>query len=155
LQGTSGVVAHVRHPTQFNSLIKARAMEDDAQNQMADEKMSSSSDSDDGDVLGNVSEADLNLIMKLEGQLERNPNLYDAHVQLIEVLRRCGMQERLGDARRAMHARFPLTEALWFDWVADELAAVEGPEDVPRIAAMFEDAVKDYLSIGLWCQYLE
>lgn len=33
--------------------------------------------------------------------------------QFIEVLRRCKMMSRLREARQAMHAAFPLTEALW------------------------------------------
>jgi hypothetical protein len=34
-------------------------------------------------------------------------------LQYIEVLRRCKMGSRLHEARQAMHAAFPLTEALW------------------------------------------
>ena len=114
----------------------------------------STSDSD-SDFVQDVSEADMHAILALEGRLEANPNLYDAHVQLIEVLRRCRMRERLREARRAMQARFPLTEALWAEWAADEIEAAQGPEDVQRIQALFEDAVQDYLSIPLWCQYIE
>ena len=40
---------------------------------------SSSSDSDDGMELA---PADMEALMKLEGELEGNPNLYDTHVQV-------------------------------------------------------------------------
>lgn len=113
------------------------------------------SSSSGSDLLPDVSEGDMNLIMELEQRLQKTPREYNAHLQLIEVLRRCGMRERLREARRSMHALFPLSEALWFDWVADELEAVEGLQDIPRIVALFEVAVKDYLSVGLWSQYLE
>ncbi len=44
--------------------------------------------------------------------------LRHASAQYIEALRRCKMGARLGEARQAFHAAFPLTEALWCgEWV--------------------------------------
>lgn len=78
-----------------------------------------------------------------------------AALQLIEMLRKCKMRARLREARQAMRARFPLSEALWLDWVSDELESVEGSEDIPRLQELLEASVKDYLSVRLWQQYLE
>jgi hypothetical protein len=65
------------------------------------------------------------------------------------------MRERLGEARQTMNERFPLTEALWLDWISDALDVLDGPDDIPAIEELFSKAVKDYLSIELWVQYLE
>jgi hypothetical protein len=65
------------------------------------------------------------------------------------------MRTRLREALGAMRAAFPLSESLWLDWVADELQAVGGAEDLPAVQALLEVAVQDYLSVPLWVQYLE
>lgn len=54
-----------------------------------------------------------------------------------------------------MHAQFPLTEALWVDWLSDEIDAVAAAEDISRLEALFAAAMQDYLSVGLWAQHLE
>lgn len=115
----------------------------------------SSTSSEDSQGLLEVSEADMNLIIQLESKLEENPSLYDAYVQFIDVLRRCKMTERLREVRRGMHARFPLSESLWLDWITDELEAITGEEDIPKIEALLAEAQNDYLSIALWTQRLE
>ena len=102
-----------------------------------------------------VSEADMNLIIELEARLEAAPSDYDAYVQFIDVLRRCSMRERLKEVRRAMQARFPLSESLWLDWITDELDGVAAEEDVAKIEALLEQAHNDYLSVALWIQHLE
>ncbi|KAL4457863.1 hypothetical protein ABPG75_012728 [Micractinium tetrahymenae] len=114
---------------------------------------SSDSDSDFEEV--DISPEDTKLLMRLEQALQDNPNLYDSHVQYIEVLRRCKMGARLREAWQAMHAAFPLTEQLWFDWLSDEIEGISEAEDVARILALMGEAVKDYLSVSLWAQYLE
>ena len=60
------------------------------------------------------------------------------------------MKERLRSARQAMHKSYPLTEALWEAWLADE--AADSP--VPDVCELFEAAMHDYLSISLWSMYL-
>ena len=120
-----------------------------------DEDISSSS-SDDSDYDGvEVNEADMNLIIQLEAMMDQNPESYDAYVQFIDVLRRCKMKERLREVRKAMQARFPLSESLWLDWILDELDSVTGEEDILKVEALLEESHKDYLSIALWIQHLE
>ncbi len=41
------------------------------------------------------------------------PPICVRYPQYIELLRRCKLASRLREARQAMHAAFPLTEALW------------------------------------------
>lgn len=113
------------------------------------------SGSSDSEAELEVSMEDGALIMQLESELASNPADYDRHVQLIAVLRRCKMGERLRETRQAMHARFPLGEGLWLDWLSDELEAAAGPEDIASLRALFELAVEDYLSVAIWAQYLE
>jgi hypothetical protein len=77
------------------------------------------------------------------------------HSQYVELLRRCGLHARLRAAHERMASLFPLSEALWTDWVNDELGQVSSHEDIERIRALFAQATGDYLSVNLWCQYLE
>lgn len=71
------------------------------------------------------------------------------------MLRRCKMHERLRAARRNMHRLFPFSEALWLEWLADELARpLSDAGDLARVEALFEAAVQDYLSIPIWTRYL-
>ncbi|BDA40979.1 Squamous cell carcinoma antigen recognized by T-cells 3 [Coccomyxa sp. Obi] len=112
-----------------------------------------SSDSDDSDLVEDVSLEDMAAISKLETDLEANPNLYDVNLQYITVLRKNKMRARLKEARRSMQERFPLGEKLWLDWLEDECA--EKRKDVEAILELFELAVKDYLSVQLWMQYLQ
>lgn len=75
--------------------------------------------------------------------------------QYLELLRKCQLHARLRAAHERMASIFPLSENLWTEWVNDELSQVKGPDDVQRILALFERATKDYLSVTLWCSYLE
>ena len=75
--------------------------------------------------------------------------------QYVTLLRKCGLRERLREGHERMASLFPLSEQLWSDWVNDELAQVQGHEDVHRIQALFARAVQDYFSINIWVSYLE
>ena len=67
--------------------LAAEAIEaGDEEMEEVDSGDSSSSDSDFEEL--EVSEEDSRLLMKLEQQLEQNPNLYDAHVQVRHACRR-------------------------------------------------------------------
>eukprot|EP00882_Tetradesmus_deserticola_P018726 GHRQ01020111.1.p1 GENE.GHRQ01020111.1~~GHRQ01020111.1.p1 ORF type:complete len:179 (+),score=84.90 GHRQ01020111.1:151-687(+) len=102
-----------------------------------------------------VAPADEKRIMNLEKQLEANPSVYDTHVQLIQVLRKCKLRERLRQARQRMHDLFPFNENQWMDWINDEMAAISSQDDIDRIKALFQLAVQDYVSVPIWESYLE
>jgi hypothetical protein len=82
---------------------------------------------------------------KLQEAVTANPNDYDSHVLLISALRSAvrrraasmpaalagigfvwwalqGSQSLLTAARESMATVFPLTPALWLEWLADEVA---------------------------------
>ncbi|KAL8141439.1 hypothetical protein V2J09_007460, partial [Rumex salicifolius] len=112
----------------------------------------SSSDSDsDSD-----NEAQQHLqIQTLESQLSSNPSDYDAHVQYIKLLRKTGELEKLRQARESMNQLFPLSPSMWQEWLKDEISLSSSrPEEVSTIEQLFERAVYDYLSVSVWCEYL-
>ncbi|CAN1352407.1 Squamous cell carcinoma antigen recognized by T-cells 3 [Linum perenne] len=89
----------------------------------------------------------------LESELSTNPSNYDLHIQSINLLRRMGELEKLRQARDAMNALFPLTPSMWQEWAKDE-ASLSTPEAVATIENLYERGVFDYLSVSLWCEYL-
>ncbi|CAI9101486.1 OLC1v1038822C2 [Oldenlandia corymbosa var. corymbosa] len=114
------------------------------------EDSDSDSDSDSDD------EAQINLqVQTLESQLFSNPADYDAHVQYIRALRKQGDVEKLRHARETMSDLFPLTPDMWREWVRDETAMSSGAEALPAIEKLYERGVSDYLSVDLWCDYLD
>uniref|UniRef100_A0A803N661 RRM domain-containing protein n=1 Tax=Chenopodium quinoa TaxID=63459 RepID=A0A803N661_CHEQI len=109
----------------------------------------SDSDSDD------ENEAQLLQELKtLESELSCNPSNYDAHVQYINLLRKMGEIDKLREARESMSQIFPLTPTMWQEWAKDETTLCSGPEAVPAIEKIYERGVSDYLSVPLWCDYL-
>lgn len=56
---------------------------------------------------------------------------------------------------RHAHAATVNHAARRFDWLSDEIEGLSEAEDVPRIEALMDEAVQDYLSVPLWVQYLE
>ncbi|KAF6257164.1 hypothetical protein COO60DRAFT_1271527 [Scenedesmus sp. NREL 46B-D3] len=112
-------------------------------------------DSSSSDEEVEMDPADEKRIMNLEKQLKTNPSVYDTHVQLIQVLRKCKLRERLRQARQRMHDLFPFNENQWMDWINDEMAAISSQDDIERIKALFQLAVQDYISVPIWESYLE
>ncbi|THG04523.1 hypothetical protein TEA_010714 [Camellia sinensis var. sinensis] len=110
------------------------------------------SDSDDSDS-GDESQQTLQ-IETLETELSNNPVNYDSHVQYIRVLRKKGDIEKLRKAREAMSELFPLSPAMWQEWAKDETSLSSGPESFPAIEKLYERGVYNYLSVSLWCDYL-
>ncbi|KAF8058134.1 sart3 [Scenedesmus sp. PABB004] len=94
-------------------------------------------------------------IMGLEAALAAAPTVYDSHVQLIALLRKARLRERLRQARQRMHDLFPFNEGQWMDWINDEMDALASAEDVGRVKALFAAAVEDYVSVAIWESYLE
>ncbi|KAG2433859.1 hypothetical protein HXX76_008213 [Chlamydomonas incerta] len=95
-------------------------------------------------------------LMELEHELKTSPT-YEKHLEYIALLRSTpGLKARLHDAHEALAAKFPLSEELWLAWVNDELAAVNGPEDVASLLSLLRRAAtSDYLAPGVWDLYLE
>ncbi|QCD76392.1 squamous cell carcinoma antigen recognized by T-cells 3 [Vigna unguiculata] len=116
-----------------------------------DKSMSDSDDSDSED------EAQQNLLLEsLQTELAANPSNYDAHLQYITLLRRTGDVDKLIRAREAMSEIFPLSPAMWHQWIKDELSlsTASRPETFSRILKLYQRGVFDYLSISLWCDYI-
>ncbi|RDX66600.1 Squamous cell carcinoma antigen recognized by T-cells 3, partial [Mucuna pruriens] len=116
-----------------------------------DKAMSSSDDSDSED------EAEQKLQLEsLHTELAANPSNYDAHLQYITLLRRMGDVDKLTKAREAMSELFPLSPAMWRQWIKDELSlnTASRPEAFSRILKLYERGVFDYLSVSLWCDYI-
>lgn len=145
-------------PPQPVEQVTAINGEDDNDQSMADAqnpREDSDSDSDSDSESDSDDEAQLNLqIQTLEAELSNNPSNYDSHVQYIRALRKKGDVEKLRRAREAMNALFPLSPELWREWARDETALSSGPEALPAIEQLFERGVLDYLSVDLWCDYI-
>ncbi|KAJ0937713.1 putative RNA recognition motif domain, tetratricopeptide-like helical domain superfamily [Helianthus annuus] len=97
-------------------------------------------------------------LQTLATELSTNPANYDAHLQYITALRKEGDIDKLRLAREAMNQLFPLTPAMWQQWANDEISLISSSsrsEDaVSTIEKLYERGVSDYLSVSLWCDYL-
>ncbi|KAJ6837434.1 squamous cell carcinoma antigen recognized by T-cells 3 isoform X1 [Iris pallida] len=114
---------------------------------------SSSSDSDtDSEEEEGVEQVE---IETLESQLAENPWNYDAHVKYIHGLRKLGQIEKLRQARESMAEKFPLAPKIWQEWARDESSLNTSPEAFPEIEKLYERGVHEYLSVALWCDYLD
>ncbi|KAE9595134.1 putative RNA recognition motif domain, LSM-interacting domain, tetratricopeptide-like helical [Lupinus albus] len=98
------------------------------------------------------SDSELNLqIQSLEAELAVNPSHYDSHFQYIKLLRRMGDVEKLSKAREAMSELFPLSPSMWQEWIKDEVSL---KPDFSAVINLYERALFDYLSVSLWCDYI-
>ncbi|XP_065020523.1 uncharacterized protein LOC103993510 isoform X4 [Musa acuminata AAA Group] len=115
---------------------------------------SSSSSSDDDD------EAAEDLRIKtLEKSLAENPFDYDTNVQYIQCLRKFGRLKQLRQARESMNERFPLSSEMWQEWIKDEVSLctrtfLNSSEAFTEVEKLYERAVQEYLSVPLWCDYI-
>ncbi|CAI9765278.1 unnamed protein product [Fraxinus pennsylvanica] len=90
----------------------------------------------------------------LELELYNNPSNYDSHVQYIKLLRKQGDIDKLRQAREAMSALFPLSPEMWREWAKDETTMCSGEDAFLEVEKLFEQGLSDYLSVALWCDYL-
>ncbi|XP_019418878.1 PREDICTED: squamous cell carcinoma antigen recognized by T-cells 3 isoform X2 [Lupinus angustifolius] len=100
------------------------------------------------------SDSDLELslqIQSLEAELAVNPSHYDSHFQYIKVLRIMGDVDKLTKARESMSQLFPLSPSMWQEWIKDELSL---KPDFSAVLNLYERALFDYLSVSLWCDYI-
>uniref|UniRef100_A0A166I0D0 RRM domain-containing protein n=1 Tax=Daucus carota subsp. sativus TaxID=79200 RepID=A0A166I0D0_DAUCS len=124
---------------------------DNGDDAMSDPKNGSESDSEsDSD-----DEAVKLQIQTLESELYANPSNYDAHVQYISALRKEGEIEKLRAAREAMNELFPLTPAMWQEWIKDEISMTSGSDTFTAVEKLYERGLADYLSVSLWCDYIK
>ncbi|KAG9130341.1 hypothetical protein Leryth_004260 [Lithospermum erythrorhizon] len=93
-------------------------------------------------------------IETLESALANNPYDYNSHVQYISFLRKQGELEKLRQAREAMSELFPLSPEMWREWAQDEISVSSRAESYLAVEKLFERGVSDYLSVDLWCDYI-
>ncbi|KAI9319735.1 hypothetical protein BX666DRAFT_2024808 [Dichotomocladium elegans] len=91
---------------------------------------------------------------KIMEELEADKTRYDLHVRLIELLKQVDMPDQLEVARENLHAIYPLSEALWLDWIKDS------EQDRDKLRQLYEAASKDYLckylvAIPIWKSFVE
>ncbi|KAF9541032.1 RNA-binding protein 4F [Mortierella hygrophila] len=87
--------------------------------------------------------------------LEANPNQYEAHTQLISLLKGADMFEELREAREAMNKIYPLSEDLWMDWINDEVNMATSGDEKRHVLSLYERATTEYLSIKIWKSYVD
>ncbi|XP_060070147.1 squamous cell carcinoma antigen recognized by T-cells 3-like [Ylistrum balloti] len=119
-------------------------------NEDSSDSDSSVSDSEDNEGIQNELK-----VQDLLQKIEENPYMYDSHVELIKILRQMGELGRLRDAREKMSELFPLTEELWLDWLRDEIPLATEETERSKLEQLFERAVKDYLSVQIWLEYVQ
>lgn len=90
----------------------------------------------------------------LESELSRSPSNYDLHVKYIKLLRKLGEIDKLRQARESMSEIFPLTPTMWQEWAKDETTLSSRPEAIAAIEKIYERGASDYMSVPLWCDYL-
>ncbi|KAJ4783243.1 Squamous cell carcinoma antigen recognized by T-cells 3 [Rhynchospora pubera] len=100
--------------------------------------------------------ADALRVQALQQALRNQPLHYDSHLQYINCLRKLGEIDKLRNAREHMNRLFPLSPNLWQDWIADEVSLKlnQGAEAFSEIEQLYERAVQEYLSVPLWCDYI-
>ncbi|KAG8364024.1 hypothetical protein BUALT_Bualt19G0083200 [Buddleja alternifolia] len=131
--------------------------EEEYTNRNEDQSMAeahSSGDSSDSDSESDDEAEAKAQIEALETELSNNPLDYDSNVQYIKILRKQGDIEKLRRAREAMSLLFPLVPEMWREWAKDETTMSSGVEAFPAVEKLYERGVSDYLSVDLWCDYL-
>ncbi|KAK6159692.1 hypothetical protein DH2020_003073 [Rehmannia glutinosa] len=132
-------------------------------NRNEDQSMPDAQNPSDGSDSGSESDSDSDSedeaqakaqIEALETVLNNNPSDYDSHVQYIKILRKQGDVEKLRQARETMSSLFPLSPEMWREWAKDETTISSGVEVLPAVEKLYERGVSDYLSVPLWCDYL-
>ncbi|XP_050210099.1 uncharacterized protein LOC126660579 [Mercurialis annua] len=138
-----------------NPLTETLALEEQQEPEPTRNGTQSSSDSSDDSDSDSEDESQQNSKLKtLESELAANPSSYETHVEYIKLLRKMGEIEKLREAREAMNLLFPLTPVMWQEWAKDEASLSTGTEGFSAVEKIYERGVFDYLSVPLWCDYL-
>ncbi|XP_071561281.1 squamous cell carcinoma antigen recognized by T-cells 3 [Temnothorax nylanderi] len=122
--------------------------EEKADKEAADTESESDDDDDDEDV--NETE-----VKSLEASLSTNPYDYASHVALINKLHAMGELDRLRAARNNMSNMYPLSPELWLVWISDEVKLATTDEQKAEVVELCERAIKDYVSVEVWLEYLQ
>ncbi|XP_071179062.1 squamous cell carcinoma antigen recognized by T-cells 3-like isoform X1 [Mytilus edulis] len=132
-----------------------KEMQDSDDDEKADVEMECEKDSDSNDSDSENEESERQ-VAELQKQISKNPYLYDVHIDLIKLLKQLGELEQLRDARQRMSELFPLAEGLWLEWLKDEISlAGDDQKERKKVEDLFERAVKDYLSVKIWLEYVQ
>ncbi|CAL8071274.1 unnamed protein product [Calicophoron daubneyi] len=117
---------------------------------------SSRTDSDSDESSDDAGDQELlEKVKRLQTQLEENPNDYDSHNELIVTLKKLGNLDELRQARENMSAVYPLSPALWLDWIRDERNIATTVEEQKNIERLFRRAISDYEDVNLWLEYCQ
>ena len=117
-----------------------------------DEPIDDEGEEDEEEEEEDADEAEVKII---ETTLVQNPYDYASHVALITKLQRMGELERLRAARENMSSKYPLSPELWLSWMRDEIKLATTSEQKAEVVKLCERAVKDYLSVEVWLEYLQ
>ena len=104
-------------------------------------------DTEDPEVLKQIS--------GYQEEISQNPYNYSAHLNLVSLLRKTEHFDKLRDARKSFSEYYPLTPALWIDWIGDEQKIASSEEEKKFVSSLFETAVQDYVSVDLWLEYCQ
>ncbi|EFN81702.1 squamous cell carcinoma antigen recognized by T-cells 3 [Harpegnathos saltator] len=115
-------------------------------------KIDDKNESDSSDDTEDANEAE---VKSLEANLATNSYDYGSHVALINKLRKMGELERLRIARENMSIVYPLSPDLWLSWIQDEISCATTTDQKDNIVKLCERAVKDYISVEVWLEYLQ
>ncbi|XP_015185897.1 PREDICTED: squamous cell carcinoma antigen recognized by T-cells 3 [Polistes dominula] len=110
---------------------------------------------DDDDVGDDDDDANEAEIKALEALLAENPYDYSSHIKLIKKFQMMGELERLRNARENMSSMYPLSSELWLSWLRDEMKLAVSSEEKAEVVKLCERAVKDYLCVQVWMEYLQ
>ncbi|KOX76546.1 Squamous cell carcinoma antigen recognized by T-cells 3 [Melipona quadrifasciata] len=132
-----------------NEEVKSKLIENETEENMDDEF------DDDQDKEDDEEDADEAEVKALETSLAQNPYDYTNHVALVNKLQKMGELERLRAARENMSTKYPLSPELWLSWMRDEIKLAVTPEQKSEIVKICERAVKDYLCVEVWLEYLQ
>ncbi|THD24534.1 Squamous cell carcinoma antigen recognized by T-cells 3 [Fasciola hepatica] len=117
------------------------------------ESESSSSSSSDGDAEDAQETKLQERVTLLNRQLEQYPNAYDLYTELIASLKQLGDLDQLTAARERMNAVYPLSPALWLDWIKDARSIACTPDDKRQVECLFKRAIDDYEDVDIWLEY--
>ncbi|KAI8082625.1 uncharacterized protein B0P05DRAFT_537764 [Gilbertella persicaria] len=97
----------------------------------------------------------LEAIPEVMEKLADDNTQYDLHVQLIDLLKKAGLQDELEQARMNMHDIYPMSEALWLDWIQDTKKEANTVEGKTKLFQLHSLAQEDYVSITIWKDYVD